>query len=44
MSGHVASKNIGSRKLLEDNTEDKVRLNKQGSNSGVDVLSNVRFP
>lgn len=30
---HVVSENIGSGKLLEDSTGDKVRLNKQGSNS-----------
>jgi len=29
----VASKNTGSGKLLEEKIEDKVRLNKQGSNS-----------
>ena len=29
----MASKNIGSGKLVEESTEDKVRLNKQGSNS-----------
>lgn len=39
----MASKNVGSGKLLEENIEDKVRLNKEGSDS-VLLSSNVQFP
>lgn len=39
----MAGKNIGSGKLLEENIEDKVRLNKEGSD-GVLLSSNVQLP